>query len=159
MQTFGSHLLIIRFVTHSLIVNFTEAAGVRLHHLMTLADSSLLSLTMIEWGNTEVSNNWVNKVCQFPLTLVWIISLQRSQMWWYDAWNIWLWSAATATWHEVLFFNLCVHPKMWRPRRHTVLSAHLYTPSLTLLCGMPFCYIHSILLMLKCKTVGNYWHC
>lgn len=70
MQTFGNHLLIIRFMTHSLIVNFTEPAGVHLHHLMTLADSSLLSLTMIECGNREVSNNWVNKVCQFPLTLV-----------------------------------------------------------------------------------------
>lgn len=43
MQTFGSHFLIIRFMTHSLIVNFTEPASVHLNHLMTLADSSLLS--------------------------------------------------------------------------------------------------------------------
>lgn len=30
-------------------------------------------LTLIECGNRGVSNNWVNKVCQFPLTPVWII--------------------------------------------------------------------------------------
>lgn len=66
MQTFGSHLLIIWLVTHSLIVNFTEPARVHLHHLMTLADLSLLSLTMIECSNREVSNNWVNKVMSAP---------------------------------------------------------------------------------------------
>lgn len=54
-------------MTHSLIVDFTEPAGVRLHHLMTLADRSLLSLTMIERGNRGVSNNWVNKVRRLPL--------------------------------------------------------------------------------------------
>lgn len=68
MQTFGSHSPIIRFVTPSLKLNFTEKTCVHLHHLMMLADSSLLSLTPMECGNRGVSNNWVNKVCQFLLT-------------------------------------------------------------------------------------------
>lgn len=90
-QTFGSHLPIIRFATHSLIFDFTETTCVHLHHLMTLADSSLLSLTLIECGNREVSNNWVNKVCQLPLRPAWIISLQQSQTRLWKAWIIWLW--------------------------------------------------------------------
>lgn len=99
MQTFGSHWPSIRFATPSLKLNFTAKSCVHLHHPMTLADSSLLSLTPIECGNREVSNNWVNKVCRFLLTCAWIIPLQHRQSWSWNAWIIWLWLATTATWH------------------------------------------------------------
>lgn len=85
------------------------------HHLMTLADSSLLSLTMIKCGNREMSNNWVNKVRQFPLTFVWIISLQLSLC---DSMTPELFDS-DEQWREICYertFSTAA-PKMVRPHR------------------------------------------